>query len=175
MNRYMTQEAKFEELRGWEAAKRERAANPPPGFVGGVGYPDPEIYAFVDRLNRLHRVCTLQSCAGHRCTPESMCDYCAVERMNAAREDGSTRDVAEHIWSGQLWLWTDQTLAWWFLAHASDLAVEPCIEKVSVHFHVEGKQVIDLVFKGAGTGGLDASMAVICGFFERGNRECNLQ
>lgn len=167
-DRYMTPLGKSQELEAWFKAKSDRMAHPPLGFTGGHGYPDPEIYAHVERLNRLSRLCTLQSCAGHRCTRELMCESCADSATFAA---GGAWD---HIWAGQLWLWPDEKLAWWFLHNVQRLAVEPCIEKVSVLWHVEGREIIDLQFKGAGTGSLDASMAVICNFFERGNMECNL-
>jgi len=168
MGRYLTQDDKAVELRSWEAAKRQRTINPPAGFVGGHGYPDPEIYAFVDRLNRLHRLCTLQSCSGHRCTDASMCGYCIEQEARLGLYQG------DHVWAGQLWLWADEKLASWFLAHATELAAQPSIEKLSILWHVEGREIIDIVFKGAGTGGLDASTAAVCQFFERGNMECNL-
>lgn len=164
--RYMNQSSKALELDDWARAKAARESAPPSGFVGGHGYPDPEIYDWVDRLNDLHRVCTLQSCAGHVCTPELMCDWCA--------EYGTPGPATQHIISGQLWLWLDEPLSHWFRHHAPTLAANPLIEKVTVLYHVEGKEIVDIVFKGAGSGDLDASMRVIVKFFEDGNCACNL-
>jgi hypothetical protein len=167
--RYMTQAAKVEELLAWEAAKRARAENPPTTFTGGLGYPDPEMFAWCDRLNALSRLCTLQSCAGHRCTPALQCSYCESE---AAR---TGFDPDAHVWNGQLWLWPDEKLGRWFQHAAPELAALPGIEKVSVFWHVEGREIIDIQFEGAGHGKLGATVGgIICAFFERGNRECNL-
>lgn len=166
--RWLSPAAKDMELASWERAKADRAAKPPQGFTGGYGWPDPEIYAHVDRLNGLHRLCTLQSCAGHRCTKELHCTHCAEEWARTGFEPDA------HVWDGQLWLWPDEKLGRWFYENVHRLAVEPCVEKASVLWHVEGREIIDIQFKGAGTGGLQASMAVICAFFERGNMECNL-
>jgi hypothetical protein len=170
----MTFEEKEKELAQWEFEKKKYAADPPLGFHGGHGYPDPEIYAFVDRLNALSRIATLQSCAGHRCTPESMCDFCAVERMNAEREDGSKRDVGEHVWNGQLWLWPDEKLAAYVYRNASALAQQRGVEKCGLIWHVEGREIIDVQFRGAGHGELDASAKAIALFFEEASWRCNL-
>lgn len=193
----MTQDEKREELRSWEVAKKNRAANPPTGFTGGVGYPDPEIYAYVDRLNGLHRLATLQSCAGHVCVPDFSCVYCASTWLCAScgsnatacflrqhssyeKEDRTERHAFEprtdapHIWNGQLWLWPDEKLGAWFLYHAPELAALPGIEKLSLIYHVEGREIIDVQFHGAGHGTLDETLGgIICAFFERGNMECN--
>lgn len=97
MSRYMEQPGKVLELQQWERAKRERNDAPPDGFVGGHGYPDPEIYAWVDRLNRLPRLCTLQSCAGHRCVRGLCCVHCAASGAGAVGE--WPEDT--HVMSGQ--------------------------------------------------------------------------
>lgn len=164
--RYMTAYGKEDELEGWERAKMQRETAPPTGFVGGHGYPDPEIYGWVDRLNAMHRVCTLQSCAGHVCTLDSMCGYCESQVGGPPHET--------HVMSGQLWLWLDEKLTHWFHEHALTLASNPLIEKLTVLYHVEGREIVDVVFRGAGSGELDASMQVIAKFFEDGNRTCNM-
>lgn len=195
--RYMTPHGKSEELASWFKAKADRIANPPEGFVGGHGYPDPEIYAWCEKLNGLSRVCTLQSCAGHKCTPELSCAHCAgawrcatcgsnatdcfyrqhssyTKQDKTARHEFSPRTDAEHVWNAQLWLWLELRMSVWFYQHAPQLAALPCVEKVAVLWHVEGREIVDIVFKGAGTGDLDDSMTQIVAFFENGNRLCNL-
>lgn len=169
MSRYLTQDWKLVELKAWEAAKRERAEKPPTGFTGGLGYPDPEIYPFVDRLNRLHRLCTLQSCAGHRCVRGNSCVYCAASGAGAVGE--WPEDT--HVMNGQLWLWPDAKLGPWFQQAAPGLAALPGIEKLSVFWHVEGREIIDIQFRGAGHGSLAESMGIVSAFFERGNMEVN--
>lgn len=172
MTRYMTPQGKSDELQSWFKAKADRIANPPVGFTGGIGWPDPEIYEHVERLNRLSRLCTLQSCAGHRCTTELHCDYCDNQSTGTAK--GVSIEDLGHVWNGQLWLWPDEKLGSWFVQHAPELASMPGIEKVSVLWHVEGREIVDIQFRGAGHGVLDESMAIVCAFFERGNRLCNL-
>jgi len=44
-----------------------------------------------------------------------------------------------------------------------------------VLWHVEGREILDIVFKGDGTGELDASMKAIVLFFEEASWRCNLQ
>lgn len=63
--RYLTPSAKERELVFWEEKKRDFASRHRSTCLGGMGYPDPEIYGACDRLNALPGVCTLQSCAGH--------------------------------------------------------------------------------------------------------------
>lgn len=175
----MTPHLKTLELVGWDAAKRAREEARPVGFVGGHGYPDPEIYDFVDSLNAIHRLCTLQSCAGHRCgDPPDCCSLCVQEGMVAPEQ-------SEHVWNGQLWLWPDEKLGRWFLQNAPRLAALPNIEKVSVLWHVDGREIIDIQFKGMGHAKHEGqphataravfgtSMTLICAFFEHGNIECN--
>jgi len=164
---------KVQELEAWERAKAARAAAPPQGFVGGHGYPDPEIYKWVDRLNQLHRLCTLQSCAGHRCTTELHCGWCDEQPVGTACAHKTVEDL-HHLMSGQLWLWPDEKLARYFYEHAPFLALLPGVEKVSVLWHVEGREIIDIQFKGAGHGALDASMKGIMVFFEEASWRCNL-
>lgn len=165
-SRYMDIDSKLIELASWRRAKDERESAPPHGFVGGHGYPDPDIYTWVDKLNGLSRVCTLQSCAGHVCTLDSMCGYCESLVGGPPHET--------HVMNAQLWLWLDARLAVWFYQHVPRLAALTCIEKVSVLWHVEGREIVDIVFKGAGTGDLDTSMRAIVKFFEDGNATCNL-
>jgi len=171
-SRYMNPSAKSAELESWFKAKADRITNPPQGFVGGHGYPDPEIYAWCDRLNALSRVCTLQSCAGHRCTTELHCGWCDEQSTGTA--NGVSIEDLGHVMNGQLWLWLDEKLSRYVYENATQLAALPCIEKVSVLWHVEGREIVDIVFRGAGTGDLDGSMTRIVEFFENGNRLCNL-
>lgn len=171
--RYMNQFHKTQEMASWILAKHSRETTPPSGFVGGHGYPDPEIYGWVDKLNGLSRVCTLQSCAGHQCTTESHCGWCDEQSVGTACATKRIEDLG-HVMSGQLWLWLEPRMAVWFYQHVSQLAELPCIEKVSVLWHVDGREIVDVVFKGAGTGDLAGSMSQILAFFENGNIACNL-
>jgi len=152
--RYLSEEAKAVELKTWEATKADYLANPPTKFHGGHGYPDPEIFAWCDTLNAIEGVCTLQSCAGHRCTKESHCAWCS---------ENFDEDEIDHVWNGQLWLWLDEIASLMFHKHAFELAAHPLIEKVSVHYHIDEKEIVDIVFKG--TDQLDESMMVIMQFF----------
>lgn len=167
--RHMTAAAKRAELASWEGAKLARQAAPPQGFSGGYGYPDPEIYDYVDRINAMHRLCTLQSCAGHRCTSESCCQLCAEHGLH----EGLAGD-GEHVWNGQLWIWPDAKMARWLYEHLPQLAQVPRVEKVTLLFHVEGREILDLQFQGDGHYALDISMHAILEFLERGSLECNL-
>ena len=164
--RFMNEIDKAAEMRGWAMAKQTPI---PTGFVGGRGYPDPEMFAWCDRLNALSRLCTLQSCAGHKCTPELHCEPCSDWATFSAGGGG------EHIWNGQLWLWPDEKLARWCYDHLPSLALlKPRIDKVGLLWHVECREIIDIQFQGAGHGQLENSMSNIVAFFEQGNRECNL-
>lgn len=155
--RYLSSAAKkIAELESWEKAKADYLANPPSGFVGGHGYPDPEIFEWCDKINTIEGVCTLQSCAGHRCSQALHCAHCG------AYTAGGVGAWPEHAWSGQLWLWLDEVQSRMFHEHALELAAHPLIEKVSVFYHVEGKEIVDIVFKG--TDQLDASMTIISQF-----------
>jgi hypothetical protein len=167
----MTPHGRARELEAWDMVRRQHALDPPRGFTGGHGYPDPEIYPWVDRLNMLSRLCTLQSCAGHRCTTALHCEWCDNQPRGTA--NGVTIEDLGHVRNGQLWLWPDEALARWFYEHAP-LLVTSGIEKVGTLWHVEGREIIDIQFLGAGHGQLDSSMRFLCGFFERGNMECNL-
>jgi len=88
-----------------------------------------------------------------------MCNDCAD-----IGEPYTTGDNA-HVWNGQLWLWLDWQKSRLFHVNVLKLVTSPLIEKVSVIYHVDGKEIVDIVFKGAGTGQLDESMTVITEFF----------
>lgn len=192
--RFMNEIDKAAEMRGWAMAKQTPL---PTGFTGGHGYPDPEMFAWCDRLNALSRLCTLQSCAGHRCTPASSCNHCAQSwrcatcgsnatdcfyRQHASytKADRTERHefaptADEHVWNAQLWLWPDEKLARWCYDHLPSLALlKPRIDKVGLLWHVECREIVDIQFQGAGHGQLENSMSNIVAFFEQGNRECNL-
>jgi hypothetical protein len=135
--RFVTSELKAAELARWAALK---AAPRPEGFIGGTGWPDPEIFEWCDRVNALPGVCTLQSCAGHK-HPEG------------------------HTWNGQLWLWLDAPTSRAFNGRAYRLVHHwPLIERVNRMYHDDGREIADVIFRGAGTGQLETSMAVLLGF-----------
>lgn len=162
IQRHLTPEAKVRELLAWERARTEFLAGPPPDrFIGGHGYHDPPIFPHVDALNAIDGVCTLQSCSGHRCTAASHCSWCAENTdITAGGDEGA------HVSSGQLWLWLSGRMSRRFHQRVFYLAMQPLVEKVSVHYHVEGKEIVDLVFRGHGTGELDSAMRVIVPFFQ---------
>jgi hypothetical protein len=177
MSRYMTPLGKVQELESWAKAKADRIANPPAGFSGGHGWPDPEVYAHVDRLNKLRQLCTLQSCAGHRCTKELHCESCAHDWAQTGfwpGDGGQFAEPVQHVWNGQLWLWPDERMAGYVYHNAVHLASLQGVEKCGVLWHVEGREIIDLQFRGAGHGELDKSMAAIALFFEEAAWRCNL-
>lgn len=163
-------------LEHWALAKADRAKNPPMGFVGGHGYPDPEIYDWVDRLNELANLCTVQSCAGHICLPGLHCAWCRENTdidMYSEQEWRDDDSVVRHVRTGQLWLWLNQDMATWFYRNAMQLVLLPGIEKVAIIW-VDVHEYVDIQFRGAGHGELDQNMAAILRFFQNGNRLVNL-
>lgn len=133
--RYLTTAAKRRELFCWERIKTRPL---PPGDLGGRGFPDPEIVPWVDRLNELPGVCTLQSCAGH-----------------------ATGN------SAGLWIWLDRETAGRFDTQAFALSSMPGIEEVSRSYKAWGQEVVVVTFQGNERHLLAPSMAVILDFFCR--------
>lgn len=125
--RYLTLTSKDRELAYWRVQRDEFLANPPEGraHLGGLGYPDPEIFEWCDRINALPGICTLQSCCGH------------------IHPDGGMS-------SGNLWLWFSEPVSVAFDRHAMELARQPCCrdERVRRIYHDNGQEIADLTFKG---------------------------
>lgn len=137
--RHLTQPLKAEELARWERIKAEPR---PDGFIGGLGYPDPEMFGWCDRINEHYGICTLQSCGGHK-HPEG------------------------HVWSGQLWLWMTEATSREFNRRAYELVqLHPLIERVNRIYHDGGQEIADVIFRGNGSGELTRSMDVIVDFVE---------
>ena len=131
--RWLTAEEKAREMATWER-RRQQA-------VSGPGAPDQPILAYVDSINALPGICTVQSCAGHR-------------------------DHAGTVISGHLWLRLDRDTAKRFRQNALALASEAAVERVSVIFQPWGQEMAELVFRGEGTGELTESMLVVMRFLQ---------
>lgn len=108
----------------------------------GIGWPDPEILPWCEKINEIEGICTLQSCAGH---PANKHDY---------------------IHPGQLWLWMTGEKSFAFEKVALDLAAEDGIETVRKLYQHYGRVIIDIVFKGQGTGDFDKTMSVILKYLQ---------
>lgn len=146
--RYLTPETKQRELVMWEDRKAAFASGlwlgePIPTHVplGGLGYPDPLMYRWCDRLNKIPGVCTLQSCCGH--------------------------EVDGTHYPGQLWLWLDKGMAQAVYPHIFTLLEHRCMEGVRTLYLRGGREVLDVTFHGEERGLLQPSMRHICGFFRK--------
>lgn len=109
---------------------------------GGVGWPDPEMLPWVEKINRIDGLCTLQSCSGH-----------------ANKDKG-------HWAAGRLWLWMAREKWEAFQGLALDLAQEPTIERVASLYQPYGRVVIDLTFEGLACGTLEESMDIILKYLQ---------
>jgi hypothetical protein len=138
-DRYLTDRAKAEVLAEWERLK----ANPRPlGAPGGRGLPDPEIIPYVDALNALEGVCTLQSCCGHT--------------------DDRSRGVDA---PGHLWLWLSEAMSREFDRRAFVLAGKPYVECVERMYSEWGQEIASITFAGAERDLLPESGQSIIRFF----------
>lgn len=135
--RFMTEEAKREELRHFQE-DRSRGPFNLPGGRGGV---DPDILPLCDQLNALPGLCTLQSCAGHGETEHS------------------------GIWPASLWLWLDERTSRSMDENAHVLANNPLMESVSKCFKPWGHVIWEIMFFGNERGRLDESGAALIDFF----------
>jgi hypothetical protein len=99
---------------------RGRADGTIVGETAGLGYPDPEMYAFCDALNAIPGVCTMQSCSGHRV------EYEQGEPGRPIEQVGPT------LWSGVLWIKLDRTLHARFVDQAWWLADLSSVERVGL-------------------------------------------
>ena len=136
-NRWLTSADKEIVLAAWDELKLRPV---PKGDCGGVGYPDPDIIPWCDRLNAIPGVCTLQSCAGHV-------------------KPGGLRDA------GHLWLWLDRSMAGAFDAHAHRLARHVhYIEEVARRYTSWGQEVTVITFAGNDRDRLPPSLRLILAF-----------
>lgn len=136
MTRYLTSEAKQHQLVEWRRTLTDwRHAGRP---EHETGWPDPSIIDWVERINAVPGVCTLQSCAGHR--------------------------RGEYQEAGHLWLAFNSTTADAFHRRAFELATNPAIERVATCYHVDGREIVIIEFQGEERGALNASLDTILRF-----------
>lgn len=129
--RFLTQTEKTRELLRWEELKTNLLEKITSGKLqqkelGGLGYPDPEVYDLCDRLNSIPSICTLQSCSGH------------IHRD----------DLNNHMWTGALWIKPTNLIRNRFVGFAPMLLNSPDIERTSLFFHRELGDVIEIIFHG---------------------------
>lgn len=156
--RYLTPKAKRGILRNWENLKAEPLPERPDrlGGLGGLGFPDPEIFELCDQLNALDGVCTLQSCAGHQ--------WPAPENPEQTI-----------TFPGNLWLWLDESMAFRFERSAPELAWSwPIIDRVrKLWLPVQGsaakpfdtEEIVEIYFQGMPTGQFPEASDTILQFF----------
>ena len=143
--RYLTPEAKAEELAAWEKSKLSPRRSE---HHGGEGFADPEVFGLCDRINALPDWCTLQSCCGHN---------------HPAPED-PTENVRL---PGQLWLWPMQRAAAAFYLQALIFAESRFIEQVTFLWgRWQGREIVDIRFEGEERGHLVESSAAILEMLE---------
>ncbi len=138
--RHLTREAKRRELERWARLRAEHIDAPGLDHPSEPGHADPDIYPLCDRLNALHGVCTIQSCAGH------------------ILDDGFMR-------SGHLWLWLDPATAGKFDRQAWTLAAMPAIQRVARLYLASGQEITCIEFAGNERAMLKDSADAIASFF----------
>lgn len=116
---------------------------------------DEGMLPYLERINAMRGLVTLQSCAGHK---------------GVSTFEGEQYDCIE---SGHLWLRMDVTRHAHFYAMISCLACSPLIERVSLLFlpkkpgQPEGvENVAEIIFRGRGTGQFEEAMEWIINFLE---------
>lgn len=107
------------------------------GAVLAEGYRDLDegLRPWLDRINALPGLVTLQSCAGHKDGP--------------------------YFHSGRLWVRLTQEATSRFEEVAMELAAHDCIEDVGRHYKNWGQEVVEITFQGAEKGRLQESQQVI--------------
>lgn len=125
--RHLTPDHKATILAEWESLAA--AADSGPGCADSL------IVPWCDRLNAIHGVCTLQSCAGHI-------------------ENG-------YLHSGHIWLWLDQAKSAEWDRRAYELATARTIERVTRIYSSWGQEVHCVEFQGEEWGRLTESMKMI--------------
>lgn len=148
MTRYLTDDEKTAEVARWLAYRSSPEAQPPESISepGGMGYPDPDIFALTDALNQIDGVLTIQSCAGH---------------LHPGQE------ADEHaMWSGKLWLRLVEPLMALFTERVYELLEQPTIETCERIFLRGVGDIAEVYFQGNDRGKLAESSAVILSFFK---------
>lgn len=152
--RYLTPKLKTHVLAEWKTIKQRYASSGITNPTGGRGYPDPLIFDWCDRLNRIPTLVTLQSCTGHKVSED-------------------------HIYSGNFWLWLSEEASELFDPKAFELYeqffIHPkhgnleLISEVRRFYQQYGQEVTSINFRGLeeSTEVFEASMNHISEFFER--------
>lgn len=96
---------------------------------------DPGLRPWLNRINALPGMVTVQSCGGHR--------------------------KSELMTSGHLWVRLTEEATSRFEEVALDLAAHDCIEDVGRHYKDWGQEVLEITFQGAERGRLQESQQVI--------------
>lgn len=128
--RWLTPDEKEREVSYWLSYRENGPFSipPPEGELGGLGYPDPEIFALTDRLNAIDGVCTVQSCAGHRIKHET----------------------GDYVHFGQLWLRLSEDMSLAFYRHGFEWrrANQGLITQCAIWFQSYDNEVVDIRFNG---------------------------
>lgn len=100
---------------------------------------DPEIVPYLEQINSLQGICTVQSCAGHK------------------RKDGYQDD-------GHLWLRMSQSVTTSFCNSAVIVAKHPYITRVARLYQSDGQEIVEICFFGQADGKLEASMQFLVSY-----------
>jgi tRNA(Phe) wybutosine-synthesizing methylase Tyw3 len=123
---------KAEVLNAWRGALATWRA----GHLSGAGAPDPDIVEWVEGVNALPGICTLQSCQGH--------------------VRGEVREA------GHIWLWLSDPAYRRFESAVYDLVESDLVEEVRVLYGREKrKRVVCVVFKGNESDALPQSLDLL--------------
>jgi len=109
---------------------------------------EPDLRPWLNRLNKLDGVCTLQSCGGHR----------FLDRENKSDET--------HIMNGHLWIWLSESVSRVFYTRAFELVQSDPMECVSIMFQGYGREIVSISFKGRAHNRMAESLDGIVEFFE---------
>ena len=109
---------------------------------------EPDLRPWLNRLNKLDGVCTLQSCGGHR----------FLDRENKSDET--------HIMNGHLWIWLSESVSKIFYTKAFELVQSDSMECVSIMFQSYGREIVSISFKGRARNRMAESLDRIVEFFE---------
>ena len=140
MSRYLVDAEKHRTLLEWQARRHDLQLR---GLRGGTGGVDAAIVPWVDRVNAIRGVCTLQSCSGHR---------------------PSDSDNPEVGTPGQLWMALSYPMATAINQRMYELVAAPTVIRVLTRYQPYGQDVLDVMFVGDDRGGLARSMTAIIEF-----------
>jgi len=150
MSKFLTQKEKKAELTTLRALYRTAV---PGDAKAGQGFLDAEMIPFLEQINELRGVCTLESCAGH---PHS--------------EQSSDPDTVSVLSCGYLQLRFYQGLMAKFRSRSGELVNSDFIESVSIKFFPDEdgdtKEIAFIEFKGRERDLLNESMNFIVTFLK---------